>query len=85
MRILMLCSDTGVRVGDGKGAALHLLAITSAFSALGYEVEVVGVAANPDGPLEAWPVPCRLVDHPGRAEGELRERRSRETVERVAE
>jgi glycosyltransferase involved in cell wall biosynthesis len=85
MRILVLCSDTGVRVGDGKGAALHLLAITSAFAALGHDVEVVGVAANPDGPLEAWPVPCHLVDHPGRAEGELRERRKRETVERVAE
>ena len=81
----MVCSDTGVRVGDGKGAALHLLAITSAFAALGHDVEVVGVAANPDGPLEAWPVPCHLVDHPGRAEGEVRERRKRETVERVAE
>ncbi|GAB3879337.1 glycosyltransferase family 4 protein [Terrabacter terrigena] len=85
MRVLVLCSDTGVRVGDGKGAALHLLAITSAFAALGHDVEVVGVAANPDGPLEAWPVPCHLVDHPGRAEGELRERRKRETVESVAE
>ncbi|MFM6851741.1 MAG: glycosyltransferase family 4 protein [Terrabacter sp.] len=85
MRILVLCSDTGVRVGDGKGAALHLLAITSAFAALGHDVEVVGVAANPNGPLETWPVPCHLVEHPGRAEGELRERRKRETVERVAE
>jgi glycosyltransferase involved in cell wall biosynthesis len=84
MRILVVCSDTGVRVGDGKGAALHLLAITSAFAALGHDVEVVGVAANPNGPLEAWPVPCHLVDHPGRAEGALRERRKRETVERVA-
>ena len=85
MRILVLCSDTGVRVGDGKGAALHLLAITSAFDALGHDVEVVGVAANPNGPLESWPVPCHLVEHPGRAEGELRERRKRETVERVTE
>ena len=85
MRILVVCSDTGVRVGDGKGAALHLLAITSAFAALGHDVEVVGVAANPNGPLEAWPVPCHVVDHPGRAEGELRERRKRETVERVVE
>jgi glycosyltransferase involved in cell wall biosynthesis len=85
MRILVVCSDTGVRVGDGKGAALHLLAITSAFAALGHDVEVVGVAANPNGPLEAWPVPCHLVEHPGRAQGELRERRKRETVERVTE
>ena len=83
MRILVVCSDTGVRVGDCKGAALHLLAITSALAALGHDVEVVGVAANPNGPLEPWPVPCHLVAHPGRAEGALRERRKREVVEQV--
>ena len=80
----MLCSDTGVRVGDGKGAALHLQAITSAFAALGHETEVVGVAANPTGPLEAWDVPTHLVPHPGRAQGALREQRKREVVEQVA-
>lgn len=84
MRILVLCSDTGVRVGDGKGAALHLLAITSAFAALGHETQIVGVAANPAGPLEAWPVRQHLVAHPGRAEGRIRELRKRLVVERVA-
>lgn len=84
MRILVLCSDTGVRVGDGKGAALHLQAITSAFAALGHETEVVGVAANPIGPLEPWNVPKHLVPHPGRAQGRLRELRKRDVVERVA-
>ncbi len=84
MRILVLCSDTGVRVGDGKGAALHLRAITSAFASLGHETEVVGVAANPSGPLEAWDVPQHLVAHPGRAEGALREHRKRLVVEDVA-
>lgn len=84
MRILVLCSDTGVRIGDGKGAALHLQAITSAFAALGHETEVVGVAANPTGPLEPWDVPQHLVPHPGRAEGRLRELRKLDVVERVA-
>lgn len=84
MRILVLCSDTGVRVGDVKGAALHLQAITSAFAALGHETEVVGVAGNPAGPLLGWPVPTHLVPHPGRAQGLLRERRKREVVERIA-
>ncbi len=85
MRILVLCSDTGVRIGDGKGAALHLLAITSAFAALGHETEVVGVAANPNGPLEPWGVPQHLVPHPGRADGRIRELRKRAVVEQVAE
>ena len=80
----MLCSDTGVRIGDGKGAALHLLAITSAFAALGHETEVVGVAANPTGLLEQWEVPQHLVAHPGRAQGPTRELRKREVVEKVA-
>ena len=84
MRILVLCSDTGVRVGDGKGAALHLLAVTSAFAALGHQTEVVGVAANPDGPLERWDVPQHLVPHPGRSVGLVRELRKRAVVEEVA-
>lgn len=84
MRILVLCSDTGVRIGDGKGAALHLLATTSAFAALGHETEVAGVAANPAGPLEGWPVPQHLVPHPGRAQGQVRERNKCLVVERVA-
>ena len=80
----MLCSDTGVRIGDGKGAALHLQAITSAFAALGHETEAVGVAANPTGPMEHWPVPQHLVAQPGRAQGPTRELRKREIVEDVA-
>jgi alpha-maltose-1-phosphate synthase len=84
MRILVLCSDTGVRVGDCKGAALHLLAVTSAFAALGHQTEVVGVAANPAGPLERWDVPQHVVPHPGRAQGRIRELRKRAVVEQVA-
>lgn len=80
----MLCSDTGVRIGDGKGAALHLLAITTAFAALGHQTEVVGVAANPVGPLERWDVPQHLVPHPGRGQGRVRELRKLVVVERVA-
>jgi len=84
VRILLLCSDTGVRIGDCKGAALHLLAITSAFAALGHQTEVVGVAANPTGPMEPWDVPQHLVPHPGRAQGPIRELRKRAVVEQVA-
>ena len=80
----MVCSDTGVRIGDCKGAALHLLAITSAFAALGHQTEVVGVAANPDGPLETWGVPQHLVPHPGRSQGRVRELRKQVVVEEVA-
>ena len=75
MRILVLCSDTGVRIGDGKGASLHLRAISHAFAALGHRVEVVGIApSNPDD-ARGWTMPVHLVPHPGRSEGLERERR----------
>jgi glycosyltransferase involved in cell wall biosynthesis len=84
MRILVVCSDTGVRVGDSKGASLHLQAITSAFAALGHETEVVGVAPDPTDPVEPWDVPLHLLRHPGRAEADLSELHKRDMVERVA-
>ena len=69
----MLCSDTGVRIGDGKGASLHLRAIAHAFAALGHEVEVVGIApSNPDD-AHGWTMPVHLVPHPGRSAGLERE------------
>lgn len=75
MRILVLCSDTGVRIGDGKGASLHLRAISHAFAALGHRVEVVGIApSNPDD-ARGWTMPVHLVPHPGRSQGPERERR----------
>ena len=85
MKILVLCSDTEVRVGAGTGAALHLRAITSAFAALGHQTEVVGVGAAPDQPLEPWDVPQHLVPYPERTDAPLCEARQREVVERVAE
>ena len=83
MRILVLCSDTGVRIGDGKGASLHLRAIAHAFAALGHEVEVVGIApSNPDD-AHGWTMPVQLVPHPGRSEGLERERRKLAATEAV--
>ena len=84
MRILVLCSDTGVRIGDGKGASLHLRAIAHAFAALGHRVEVVGIApSNPDD-AHGWTVPVHLVPHPGRSQGLERERRKLSATDAVA-
>jgi len=84
MRILVVCSDTGVRIGDGKGASLHLRAIAHAFAALGHQVEVVGIApSNPDD-AHGWTVPVHLVPHPGRSEGLERERRKLAATEAVS-
>src|SRR4029077_13221115 len=75
MRILVLCSDTGVRIGDGKGASLHLRAISHAFTALGHDVEVVGIAPSDADHARGWTMPVHLVPHPGRSVGLERERR----------
>ncbi len=85
MRILVLCSDTGVRIGDGKGASVHLRAISHAFAALGHQVEVVGIASsNPAGEL-GWQLPVHVVPHPGRSVGLERERRKLAATAAVSE
>src|SRR6478752_1636143 len=83
MRILVLCSDTGVRVGDGKGASLHLRAISHAFAALGHQVEVVGIAPSDPAQARGWAMPVHLVPHPGRSQGLERERRKLASTEAV--
>ncbi len=75
MRILVLCSDTGVRVGDATGASVHLRAISHAFAALGHSVEVVGIAPSDPTDLLGWRMPVHVVPHPGRSEGLEREQR----------
>ncbi len=84
MRILVLCSDTGVRVGDGKGASLHLRAISHAFAALGHQVEVVGIAPSDPEQARGWAMPVHLVPHPGRSQGLERERRKLAATDAVA-
>jgi glycosyltransferase involved in cell wall biosynthesis len=83
MRILVLCSDTGVRIGDGKGASLHLRAISHAFAALGHQVEVVGIAPSDPAQARGWAMPVHLVPHPGRSQGLERERRKLASTEAV--
>ena len=83
MRILVLCSDTGVRIGDGKGASLHLRAISHAFAALGHQVEVVGIAPSNRDDARCWKMPVHLVPHPGRSKGPERERRKLAATETV--
>jgi glycosyltransferase involved in cell wall biosynthesis len=83
MRILVLCSDTGVRIGDGKGASLHLRAISHAFAALGHRVEVVGIAPSDPDQARGWAMPVHLVPHPGRSQGLERERRKLAATEAV--
>jgi glycosyltransferase involved in cell wall biosynthesis len=71
-RVLVLCSDQGVRVPGDKGASLHLMAITRAFAAIGHEVLLAGVAGHGEPPAGVRTV---LMPHPGRSEGLERERR----------
>lgn len=80
MRIAVLCSDTGIRVPDTKGASLHLVAIASALSRLQHDVLLVAVAGHGGPPpgMEAI-----LVRHPGWSQGIRRELRKLATVERV--
>jgi glycosyltransferase involved in cell wall biosynthesis len=78
-----MCTDTGVRIGDTKGAALHLRGISHAFAALGHQVEVVGVAASAQHAWSRLDVPANVVPHLGRAIGAERERRKMATVASV--
>lgn len=80
MRIAVLCTDQGVRIPGGKGASLHLLAISRAFARLGHEVLLIGVAGQGEPPPE---LRCIRLAHPGRSEGVERERRKLRLVERV--
>lgn len=82
MRILVLCTDQGVRVPGEKGASLHLRAVAQAHARLGHEVLLMGVAGHgePDLPCRTW-----LLPHPGRAEGLERERRKLALTERFVD
>lgn len=82
MRIAVLCTDQGIRIpDDGKGAAIHLLAITRAFQRLGHEVVLVGVAGH--GPAPEG-IECLLFEHPGRSFGLDREHRKLALTEHIA-
>jgi len=80
MRIAVVCSDTGIRIPDTKGASLHLQAIATALARIGNDVMLIGVAGHGGGPrgMEAL-----LVRHPGWSRGIRRELRKLSTVERV--
>jgi glycosyltransferase involved in cell wall biosynthesis len=80
MRIAVVCSDTGIRIPDTKGASLHLQAIATALARVGHDVMLIGVAGHGGAPpgMEAL-----LVRHPGWAKGIRRELRKLSTVERV--
>ncbi len=81
MRLAVVCTDTGVRVPDAKGASLHLVAIVSALARCGHEVMLCGVAGHGNPPSG---VRSLLFPHPGRAEGLRRELRKLAFVGRVA-
>jgi glycosyltransferase involved in cell wall biosynthesis len=72
MRIVVVCSDLGVRVPGTKGASLHLQSISQALVDVGHEVLLVGVRGHGDPP--AGPATF-LLDHPGRTTGLRRELR----------
>ncbi|MGD9754217.1 MAG: glycosyltransferase family 4 protein [Acidimicrobiia bacterium] len=83
MRVTVLCTDLGVRVPGDKGASMHLRAVVDAFVGLGHDVQLVGVAGH--GPAPAGLADCRLLPHPGRAEGIVRERNKLDFVRRVVD
>ncbi len=70
MRIVVACTDLGVRVPGDKGASLHLTSITNAFAEAGHDVLLVGVAGHG---APATDVRSILLPHPGRATGLRRE------------
>jgi glycosyltransferase involved in cell wall biosynthesis len=80
MRIAVVCSDTGIRIPDTKGASLHLQAIATALARIGNDVMLIGVAGHGGAPsgMEA-----HLVRHPGWSRGIRRELRKLSTVERM--
>jgi len=80
MRIAVVCSDTGIRIPDTKGASLHLGAIATALARIGHEVKLVGVAGH-GGPPPG--MDALLIRHPGWSRGIRRELRKLSTVERL--
>jgi glycosyltransferase involved in cell wall biosynthesis len=87
MRIVVLCTDLGIKVPGDKGASLHLASITRAFAGNGHEVLLVAVGGEPPAGAVADPWPAgvthhRLV-HPGRSEGLRREVRKLRFVRRT--
>jgi glycosyltransferase involved in cell wall biosynthesis len=81
VKIAVVCSDTGVRVPDSKGASLHLAAITTALARVGNDVLLVAVAGHGAPPGEVASI---MVRHPGWSKGIRREVRKLRTVERMA-
>jgi len=80
VRIVVLCSDTGIRIPDTKGASLHLRAIATALATVGHDVMLVGLAGH-GGPPPA--METLLVPHPGWSKGIRRELRKLTTIERI--
>jgi glycosyltransferase involved in cell wall biosynthesis len=80
MRIAVVCSDTGIRIPDTKGASLHLQAIATALAGIGHDVMLVGVAGHGGAPAG---IQALLVQHPGWSKGIRRELRKLSTVERL--
>jgi len=82
MRIAVVCSDTGIRIPDAKGASLHLQGIVSALVEIGHDIRLVGVAGH-GGPPPG--IESLLIRHPGWSKGIRRELRKLSTVERLVE
>lgn len=70
MKIAVICSDIGIRIPGSKGASIHLQSICNAFTSLGHEVLLVGVAGHGDAPKNFRSL---LLPHPGRSQGLKRE------------
>lgn len=83
MRILVLCTDQGVRVPGTKGASLHLMAVAQAYARLGHDVLLLAVGGHGEPPAGPH-LRTHLLEHPGRAEGVERERNKLALVERFA-
>ena len=76
MKMTVLCADLGIRVPGGKGASVHLQAITRALADVGHQVQLVAVGSHepPPSSLVEAVEDLVLLPHPGRLEGLARER-----------
>ncbi|MDE3132208.1 MAG: glycosyltransferase family 4 protein [Acidobacteriota bacterium] len=61
MRILYLTADPGIPVFGGKGASVHVRALTAAFAGLGHEVTVASPRIEPGQEQLPAAVRCALI------------------------
>jgi glycosyltransferase involved in cell wall biosynthesis len=75
MRLAYLSTDSGIRFGGAKGAAVHVEQLTSAFAGAGADVLLLVAGSAPDAPAPATGVTVEVL--PAAEEGSWLEERLR--------